>query len=356
MNRDSQIQSTEPTVSVLLPVYEPNYSWLETAIESVLEQTFESFELVIVDDGSSNPVREELDEYIIDKDKVHLYRQSNRGFAGATNRAFRESAGRYVAPIGQDDSWNPEKLERQVEFLRSGYDAVFAKAKKIDVNGEVVGERGTFPSGNLLMELFQNCYPCYESVVFDKHLIADDWMVNEDFIVASDWDLWFRLFPKADIKYIDDYLLSSRSHENQTTYRHYDDAVEEGERILRKYADDFELPEQQRQQVFTRFYRSKATLLYRLGFESEAIKLYTSIQYIDNPDVNMLRHRANYAEGRESQQEGRYTDALHYFVIALRHRFGVKPLAAITLTPYFWIRRLCRFGIRRLISRISELR
>lgn len=340
MNADGQIQSAEPTVSVLLPVYEPNYSWLETAIESVLEQTFEDFEVVIVDDGSSTPVREELDENIINNHNVHLHRQSNQGFAGGTNRAFRESVGRYVAPIGQDDKWKPEKLERQVEFLRSGYDAVFAKAEKIDESAEIVGERGNFPSGDLTMSLFKGCYPCYESVVFDKHLIANDWLVNEDFIVASDWDLWFRLFPKAEIKYIDDYLLSSRSHENQTTYRHYDDAVEEGERILRKYADDFGLSEQHRQEVFTKFYRSKATLLYKLGFESEAIELYTSTQHIDNPDVDMLRHKANYAEGRDAQQEGRYIDALHYFLIALRHRFGVKPLAAITLTPYFWIRHV----------------
>jgi len=104
-----------PTVSIVMPLYNTE-DYVSTAIQSVLAQTFDDFELIIVDDGSTDG-SVEICRRFRDK-RIRLIRQRNRGLAGARNTGIRNAMGNYIALLDADDAWSPTKLARQVTHLR----------------------------------------------------------------------------------------------------------------------------------------------------------------------------------------------------------------------------------------------
>ena len=100
---------------MILPCYN-GAQWISQAIESVLAQTYKDFELLIIDDGSTDNSKDIISSYLYDKRVRHIY-QENRGFSGAVNRGIKESHGDLIGFIGQDDLWLPHKLELQTKYL-----------------------------------------------------------------------------------------------------------------------------------------------------------------------------------------------------------------------------------------------
>lgn len=100
-------------VSVIIPFYS-NISWLEEAVDSVLEQTFEDFEIIVVNDGSNEDDRSFLDKY---NAKINYFKTENKGPAHARNFGISKSNGIYIAFLDSDDLWLPRKLEKQVELM-----------------------------------------------------------------------------------------------------------------------------------------------------------------------------------------------------------------------------------------------
>jgi len=280
----------DPSVSILLPVYDPEPDWLRRAIESVLEQRYENKELVIVDDGSPTPVRGILDEDILDFDGVTVVRQSNEGFAGATNRAFRESTGRYVAPIAQDDYWAEGKLQKQIDAVENGYDLIFGRVNVVNADGETIGEKGDFPDENRLEQLFFESYPIYESLLLDRELISCERLLDESFDVAADWDLWFRIWPDADIKYLDTRVATKRRHSNKLSAQRFHTLIEEDERIIETYSKKYDIDDRFREETLSNLYQNKGIRLYRRGDRKDARRLWqkgTDLEII-NPKLYIL--------------------------------------------------------------------
>jgi glycosyltransferase involved in cell wall biosynthesis len=102
-------------VTAAIPTYN-RARFLVGALESVFAQTFRDFEVLVVDDGSTDETPELLAGY---RDRVQVVRQENRGRAAARNRAVREARGRYISFLDSDDRWLPDKLERQVPVLEA---------------------------------------------------------------------------------------------------------------------------------------------------------------------------------------------------------------------------------------------
>ena len=119
--------SSNPLVSVIIPTY--NRGWiLKEAIDSVLAQDFEDFELIVVDDGSTDNTREILDTYGQD---IIVLQQANKGVSAARNRGIAEAGGQLVAFLDSDDRWLPRKLSRQVDFFNLNPDAVINQTEEI---------------------------------------------------------------------------------------------------------------------------------------------------------------------------------------------------------------------------------
>ncbi|MBI4357811.1 MAG: glycosyltransferase family 2 protein, partial [Candidatus Omnitrophica bacterium] len=113
-----------PAVSVIMPTYN-RVSYLRGAIESVLAQTFRDWELVVVVDGSKDGSKELVESYARSDGRVICIWQGNAGYSAANNRGLREAKGLYIAFLDDDDRWLPEKLELQVNLMKSSPEAGF---------------------------------------------------------------------------------------------------------------------------------------------------------------------------------------------------------------------------------------
>ena len=102
-----------PKISVIIPTYNTAH-YLQEAIESVLAQTYTDFELIVIDDGSTDNTKEVVAPYL---DRIVFLETENNGPSKARNRAIRESSCEYVAFLDADDIWYPDKLDRQMTLL-----------------------------------------------------------------------------------------------------------------------------------------------------------------------------------------------------------------------------------------------
>ena len=127
-----------PTVSVVLPVYNGE-NYLRLAIESVLCQTFQDFEIIVIDDGSTDSSASIAQSF----DRVRYIRQENQGAAAAVNHGIQSARGHYFAWLSHDDVYAPEKLSEQVRALQSvgGPAVCYTDIKWIDAEGKVIVEK-----------------------------------------------------------------------------------------------------------------------------------------------------------------------------------------------------------------------
>ncbi len=178
--------SAVPTVSVVLPCYNAHH-YLGQAIDSVRAQTADCIEIIVVDDGSTDPkTRAYLDDL---GDDVRLIRQQNRGLAGARNAGFREARGSYVVPLDCDDWIEPAFVEKTLAALRAAPDAAFAFAH-FALEGEAAGVLEK--NYNFFEQLFLNQLP------YCMLIAKDAWQAVGGYDEAmrrgyEDWELNIRL-------------------------------------------------------------------------------------------------------------------------------------------------------------------
>jgi glycosyltransferase involved in cell wall biosynthesis len=197
-----------PLVSVVMPAY--NVAWcIGRAIDSVLVQDFRSYELIVVNDGSTDDTRAVLDRY---GEAVVLIDQSNRGMSAARNRGIRQARGTYIAFLDADDWWLPEKLSRQVELMTRRPELGFCStaARVEDGDGRLLN-LWRCPDGRseILETLFaQNAAIAggCSAVIVRKDLLERVGMFDESLGGFEDPDLWMRLAAVSGYACIDETL------------------------------------------------------------------------------------------------------------------------------------------------------
>jgi teichuronic acid biosynthesis glycosyltransferase TuaG len=133
------ISPVPPAVSVVTPVRNAEATLAET-VASVQAQTFADWEMLLVDDGSTDGSRELAERLAAADRRLRVLAQGvNTGAAAARNRAIREARGRFIAFLDADDLWRPEKLARQVPVLSAGHPLVFAAYRRIAADGRPLG-------------------------------------------------------------------------------------------------------------------------------------------------------------------------------------------------------------------------
>jgi glycosyltransferase involved in cell wall biosynthesis len=207
-----------PLVSVLLAVHDDK-RFLREAVDSVLGQTLTDLELILVDDGSAEPLESVADP------RVRILRNDERlGLAASLNRALEAAAGRYVARLDADDVALPNRLERQVERLRGRTAVVGSAVVDLDERG-ARGQTHVMPSGAIPLRwhaLFSS--PFFHPTVLvdretlDRHGLRYDTSFDE----SEDYDLWTRLFEHADGDNVPDALVLKRAHPAQASIRRRD--------------------------------------------------------------------------------------------------------------------------------------
>jgi len=181
-----------PQVAVILPTY--NRAWcLAEAVESVLAQRFGDFELIVVDDGSTDDTPAVLSRY---EGRVRTIRQENRGVSAARNRGIAASRSPLVAFLDSDDLWLPGKLARQVAFFDEHPEAAICQTGEIWVrNGRRVnpGLRHRKPSGWIFEPSLELCLVSPSAVMARRGLFAEVGLFDETLPACEDYDLWLRV-------------------------------------------------------------------------------------------------------------------------------------------------------------------
>ena len=198
-----------PHVSVIIPTY--NRGWvLKEAIDSVLAQEFKEFELIVVDDGSTDNTGEILDSYEQD---IIVLRQSNKGVSAARNRGITEAAGRLVAFLDSDDLWLPRKLTSQVDFFNLNPAAVINQTEEIWVrNGVRVNPKTRHHkfSGMIFERSLALCLVSPSAVMIKKNLFSEVGVFDENLPACEDYDLWLRISCRYPVHLIETPLIMKR--------------------------------------------------------------------------------------------------------------------------------------------------
>lgn len=220
-------------ISVLIPAYNHG-CYLAAAIQSVLDQSFRDFELVIVDDGSTDNSREVIRQFT--DPRIRFFEQTNQGAHAAINRAVELSHGEYISILNSDDLYHPQRLQTCLAVLeqspRTG--AVISRVAGIDEAGRPVG-RKTSVHVRAWLDWYQEALPLFRGnrffpAVFAKNLLitTSNYFIRRSVLekagpfrplrYAHDWDMLIRLAAISGIQLLDQELLSYRIHTANTVH------------------------------------------------------------------------------------------------------------------------------------------
>lgn len=200
---------SHPLVSVIIPTF--NRGWiLQEAIDSVLAQDYVNFELIVVDDGSTDNTAEILSGY---RDRITVLAQRNQGVSAARNRGIQAAAGELIAFLDSDDLWLPPKLSRQVEFFNDRRDALICQTEEIWIrNGIRVNPkiRHQKPSGMIFNRSLELCLVSPSAVIIRRRLFDHVGFFDENLPACEDYDLWLRVSCRYPVYLIDTPLIIKR--------------------------------------------------------------------------------------------------------------------------------------------------
>jgi glycosyltransferase involved in cell wall biosynthesis len=227
-----------PFVSVVVPVYNGE-RYLSRTLDSIIAQTVSDWEIVAVNDGSTDDSQKILDEYAKKyPQKISIISVNNGGISRARNTGVSAARGTFIAFIDQDDLWKPEKLERQVRMFseNDNLGISFTNESIIDGNGALVHEK-VFALNNKMKGdvfeqiLFDNFIPI-SSVMLRRSLFREIGGFDPQYSLAEDYDFLLRVVQKVPVDYIDEPLLLYRVHSGSWTYKKIDKITEEACSIL----------------------------------------------------------------------------------------------------------------------------
>lgn len=202
-----------PAISVIIPTY--NYArFIGFCLESIFAQTYKDFEIIVVDDGSTDDTAEVLKKY---EDKIHYIYQPNKGPAVASNAGIKVAKGEYIAFIGSDDLWLPDKLEDQVRVFNEDMKVgiVFSDASSFNENGIIsksILEEENICTGFCFERLFMGNYLIMSTVMIRKACLEKSGLFDEELSSVEDYDLCLRISAFYKIEFVDKILAMRRVH------------------------------------------------------------------------------------------------------------------------------------------------
>jgi glycosyltransferase involved in cell wall biosynthesis len=208
--------STEPSLPYEVAVVIPSYncaSFLASALDSVLRQTYRDFRIFVIDDGSIDATGEVMRLY---SDRSVCLRQPHAGAAAARNRGISISSSPYIAFLDADDLWLPTKLERQVHLLSTRPD-VGLVCSDFSISGarENIGsyfERVRVPAdGRMFEHLVRECFVSTSCVVVRRRAIEEVGLFEESLAVSEDFNLWLRIASRWNVAVAREVLVAVRS-------------------------------------------------------------------------------------------------------------------------------------------------
>lgn len=204
----------QPAVSIIIPTHD-RLRLLLAALDSVAAQTFTDYEVIVVDDGSTEQIAEGIADH---PTRPRVLRQPNLGPAAARNRGIQAATAPLLAFLDSDDLWLPTMLERFVSALHAdrSHRIFYGPMSPIDADGRAVpGRTKPCQGGWITQRLFCSSFIHVPTVVCHKELLLEAGGFNESLPVCEDYDLWLRLSVDHSFGLIDEPLALRRLHDNR---------------------------------------------------------------------------------------------------------------------------------------------
>ncbi len=211
-------------VSVLMCAFNSE-NFISKSIESVINQSFSNFEMIIVDDGSKDATQEIIKMYALNNSKIRLFSKTNSGITESLNYGLKFCEGKWIARLDSDDLCHVDRLKKQISAAESskriglvGSNAIFIN--KLDKNLFYF----SYPTSH--KDLKNNLISCskffpHSSAFYNRKLIDSLGGYRERAGMSEDWDLWLRIADKKEIHNINEPLVKIRIHENQVSKKNY---------------------------------------------------------------------------------------------------------------------------------------
>lgn len=234
----------KPAVSVIIPVYNGK-CYIAKTIESVMAQTEPAWELIAINDGSTDNSLEVLEQYAGKMpDRIRVITVSNGGVSTARNTGVAAARGTYIAFLDQDDLFAPDKIQRQKEMFERdpALGISFTNETVIDGNGQVLQDNvlklGPEHRGNVFETLvFDNFIPI-SSVMIKRDLFEKIGGFSPKYTLAEDLDFLLRAAQNTRVDYIDEPLLQYRVHGGSGTHTRIDRLNEETRSIIANWKQE----------------------------------------------------------------------------------------------------------------------
>ena len=191
-------------VSIIMPSYN-TAEYIAESIQAVLFQSHQNWELIIVDDCSTDNTDEVVKPYLADERIKYLKNEKNSGAAVSRNRALREAKGKWIAFLDSDDLWMPDKLSKQIKFMEDhGYCFTYTNYVEIDASGKRNGVTVTGPKRITKTGMFNYCWPGCLTVMYDAEKVG--LIQIADIKKNNDYAMWLKVCKKADCYLLDEDL------------------------------------------------------------------------------------------------------------------------------------------------------
>ena len=183
-------------VSIIMPSYN-TANYIGESINSVINQTYKNWELIIVDDCSTDNTDEIVNKFLKDERIKYLKNEKNSGAAISRNKALREAKGRWIAFLDSDDLWVPEKLEKQINFMeKNSHSFSYTFYEEIDEIGNNLNIRILGPKKITKFGMYNYCWPGCLTVMYDAKKIG--LIQIEDIKKNNDYAMWLKIIKKTN--------------------------------------------------------------------------------------------------------------------------------------------------------------
>lgn len=205
-------------VSIIMPSYNTG-RFIKETIQSVLDQSYTNWELIIVDDCSTD----DTDAVVASFDDAritYIKNEKNSGAAVSRNRALREAKGRWIAFLDSDDLWEPEKLQRQIAFMKdNGYAFSYTNYMEIDEESKPRGKWVTGPKRISKLGMYSYCWMGCLTVMYDAQVVG--LIQIADIKKNNDYAMWLRVCKKARCYLLDQNLARYRKRSGSISNHQY---------------------------------------------------------------------------------------------------------------------------------------
>jgi glycosyltransferase involved in cell wall biosynthesis len=284
-------EQENPLVSVVIPTYK-RPDMLGRAIDSVLNQTYDNIEIVVVDDNDEDSeyrkeTEEFMDKYADNDNLVYLKHTENKGGSAARNTGIKTSEGEYIAFLDDDDIWVNTKLKKQIEVFKNNNNLglVYCRMYSFKNNtGEVYHKKKIkLVNGSIYTDMLEMNYIGTPTALVKKICFQKVGLFDIELLSRQDHDMFLRISKNYDIDYVDEFLVKFSSHDNKISRNI--NSKEKGWKIfLSKWENELNEFPKEKKKLYDNYYFEMAKLYYKNNSYNKA-KIFSK-KMIKNNIVN----------------------------------------------------------------------